>query len=48
MIKIQVAHEELYQFLVTCFVRADVNMDGRVEVSEFDRMVEEAAELPRK
>lgn len=42
------AFEELYQFLVACFVRADVNLDGQVNASEFDRLIEEAAELPRR
>ena len=42
------AYNELYQFLTACFVRADSNMDGRVELSEFDSLIEEAAELPRR
>ena len=42
------AYNELYQFLVSCFVRADVNLDGQVELSEFDALIEEAAELPRR
>jgi hypothetical protein len=25
------AYQELYQFLVSCFVKADINMDGKVK-----------------
>ena len=28
--KKSVAHEELYQFLVSCFIKADVKLEGRV------------------
>ena len=38
---------ELYQYLVQCFVRADRYMEGKVNVSNFDSMIEEAAALPR-
>merc|ERR1712095_168916 len=41
------AYEELYQFLTSCFVRADTDKDGRVTVAHFDNLIEEAAELPR-
>ena len=41
------AYEELYQFLTSCFVRADSDKDGRVTVAHFDDMIEEAAQLPR-
>lgn len=42
------AYEELYQFLCTCFTRADKKMTGKVDVANFDMLVEEAAELPRR
>jgi len=41
------AYEELYQFLTSCFVRADTDKDGKVTVAHFDNLIEEAAELPR-
>ena len=41
------AYEELYQFLTSCFVRADTDKDGKVTVAHFDNMIEEAAQLPR-
>lgn len=41
------AFVELYQFLVTCFIRADRYMEGKVNVANFDSMIEEAAALPR-
>merc|ERR1712241_882102 len=41
------AYEELYQFLTSCFVRADMDLDGRVTMAHFDNLIEEAAELPR-
>merc|ERR1711983_560331 len=41
------AYEELYQFLTSCFVRADTDNDGRVTMNHFDNLIEEAAELPR-
>jgi hypothetical protein len=41
------AHAQLYQFLVSCFVRADTNMEGLVSMDKFDSLVEEAAALPR-
>jgi len=41
------AYEELYQFLTSCFVRADTDLDGRVTMAHFDNLIEEAAELPR-
>ena len=42
------AYEELYQFLVSCFARADSDLNGKVPISEFDSLIEEAAALPRK
>jgi len=42
------AYEELYQFLTSCFVRADTDKDGKVTDAHFDNLIEEAAELPRK
>merc|ERR1712156_1259269 len=42
------AYEELYQFLTSCFVRADTDKDGKVTNAHFDNLIEEAAELPRK
>jgi len=41
------AYEELYQFLCSCFVRADSTLCGRVAMEHFDALIEEAAELPR-
>lgn len=41
------AYEELYQFLVACYVRADTNMEGKVYLEMFDPLIEEAAALPR-
>jgi len=41
------AYEELYQFLTSCFVRADTDHDGKVSMNHFDNLIEEAAELPR-
>jgi len=41
------AYEELYQFLTSCFVRADTDNDGKVTMNHFDNLIEEAAELPR-
>ena len=42
------AYEELYQFLTSCFVRADTDKDGKVTNAHFDNLIEEAAELPRR
>jgi len=42
------SYVQLYQFLVQCFVRADTSLEGKVNVENFDRMIEEAAELPRR
>ena len=42
------AYEELYQFLVSCFTRADTDLNGKVPLSAFDQLIEEAAALPRK
>ncbi len=39
---------ELYQFLVSCFVRADTDLDGKVLLNDFDSMITEAATLPRR
>jgi len=39
---------ELYNMLLRCFIHADVDMDGRIGAEEFPRMIEEAAQLPRK
>ena len=41
------AYEQLYQFLWNCFCRADVNNKGKIEFDQFDKLIEEAAELPR-
>jgi len=41
------AYEQLYQFLWNCFCRADVNNKGKIEFGQFDKLIEEAAELPR-
>ena len=42
-----VAYNELYNFLVHCFVRADTNMNGQVAMDTFGKLIDEAAELPR-
>jgi len=42
------SYTELYNFLVNCFARADNKLEGRVYINQFDVLVEEAAELPRK
>jgi len=39
---------ELYNLLLRSFVAADVDLDGKVDGSEFDGMIEAAAALPRK
>merc|ERR1719382_873786 len=36
-------HEALYQFLLQCFAAADNDYDGKVDIEEFDMMVELAA-----
>ena len=41
------AYQELYRFLVDCFVRADTNRDGKLYLEMFDSLIEEAAALPR-
>jgi hypothetical protein len=41
------AFEELYHFLVNCYVHADVNFDGKVTIDHFDSMVEMSATPPR-
>ena len=33
------AFEELYQFLVNCYLEADTEMTGKVKGSQFDAMV---------
>ncbi|KAK2164169.1 hypothetical protein LSH36_68g15004 [Paralvinella palmiformis] len=42
------ASVQLYQFLLGCFVRADEDLEGRVKLANFDSLIAEAAELPRK
>ena len=39
---------ELYNFLLGCFVRADIDLKGKVFINQFDPLIEEAAALPRK
>ena len=46
--KRSVAHDELYQFLVNCYARADHKRSGKIDVEGFDSLIEEAAALPRK
>ncbi len=43
-----IAYQEVYSFLVSCFVRADKDKNGKVTAAHFDTLVEEAASLPRK
>jgi Ca2+-binding EF-hand superfamily protein len=42
------AFAELYNFLLGCFTRADTDLDGKVFIDQFDSLIEEAADLPRK
>jgi len=39
---------ELYNLLLRCYVAADVDMDGKVDGSEFSGMIEAAAALPKQ
>ena len=39
---------ELYTFLLDCFVKADQDRDGKVNLAEFDEMVEVAGAKPRQ
>jgi Ca2+-binding EF-hand superfamily protein len=39
---------ELYNLLLRCYVAADVDMDGKVDCSEFSGMIEAAAALPKQ
>jgi len=39
---------ELYNTLLRCYVAADVDMDGKVDGSEFSSMIEAAAALPKQ
>lgn len=41
-------YRELYFFLLKCFTDADRDHDGAVNPKEFDAMVEEAADAPRR
>jgi len=41
-------YKELYDLLLTEFVAADQDMDGKVSFGEFDRMIDLAAAWPRK
>ena len=43
-----IAHQVMYDFLTRCFIRADKELTGRVGKCNFDTLVEEAVELPRK
>jgi Ca2+-binding EF-hand superfamily protein len=40
-------YKEFYNFLLECFVEADEDMDGKVNLVEFDKMVEKAGAFPR-
>merc|ERR1719194_331629 len=40
--------ENLYQFLLNCFSMADNDFDGKVDLEEFDMMVELAAKDVRR
>merc|ERR1711953_777518 len=40
-------YKEFYNFLLECFVEADQDMDGKVNLLEFDSMVEKAGAFPR-
>jgi Ca2+-binding EF-hand superfamily protein len=42
------AYQELYEFLVNCFVHADTNMEGKITLDKMDSLVNESAVLPRK
>ena len=39
--------KEFYRFLMECFMEADQDRDGKVNLTEFDQMVEKAAAYPR-
>lgn len=41
-------YKELYRFLLKCFVDADKDFDGKIELSEFSVMIDAAASAPRK
>merc|ERR1719277_375134 len=40
-------YKEFYSFLFECFAEADQDRDGKVNLMEFDKMVERAGALPR-
>jgi uncharacterized protein YqcC (DUF446 family) len=42
------AYNELYHFLVNCFVHADTKMEGRIYLDHIDALIDEAAALPRR
>jgi Ca2+-binding EF-hand superfamily protein len=42
------AYQELYRFLVACFVRADNRHEGKVYPDMIDTLIDDAAALPRK
>jgi len=39
--------KEFYRFLMECFMEADQDRDGKVNLTEFDQMVEKAGAYPR-
>jgi len=41
-------YKELYHFLQECFTSADQDLDGRVNRSEFDQLIEMSADAPRR
>jgi len=48
VVKTNPEHRELYFYLLKVFQAADTNHDGGVSASEFDNMIETAAEMPRR
>jgi uncharacterized protein YqcC (DUF446 family) len=48
VIKSNQEYHELFFFLLKCFTDADRDHDGAVNHKEFDAMIEEAAQAPRK
>jgi len=40
-------YKEFYRFLMACFMEADSDRDGKVNLVEFDQMVEKAGAFPR-
>jgi len=46
--KTSCAYKELYHFLLKCFTEADTDHDGTIGAYEFDKLIQAAAEAPRR